>query len=91
MQVQTDQRASPTRFARRFFERVADFLSPVLECPACGSESKQRRCERSGRLRPGKLNDVWSRVISNEIEYLCPSCGESIWVPETSTYYYPMG
>ena len=91
MQVQSDRRASPTGFVRRLFEKFADFLSPTLECPACGSESKQQRCERSGRLRPGKISKAWSRAISNEIEYLCPSCDESIWVPEASTYYYPMG
>ena len=91
MQVQTDLRVPPTRFVRRFFEKAADFLSPTLECPACDSESKQRRCERSGRVRPGKIEAAWSRAISNEIECLFPFCGASIWVPEASTYHYPMG
>lgn len=39
--------------------------------------------------RAATLREV--QVISSEIECLCPSCGESIWVPEVSTCYYSMG
>jgi len=91
MQVRTDRKPSPDRGIRRFFEAVADFLSPTLICAGCGAECKQRRCKKSGAVRPVGIDDVWSRVAINEVEYLCPFCGESIWVTETSTYYYPLG
>jgi len=91
MQVRTDRRTSPNRPLRRLFETVADFLSPTLECAGCGAESKQRHCKKSGVVRPVGMDEVWSRVTISEIEHLCPFCGESIWVPETSTYYCPLG
>lgn len=91
MQVETDRNASPGRPVHRFFESVADFLSPPVKCDACGNECKQRRCKQSGAVRPIDQGETWAGGVIYEIEYLCPACGGSIWMPEASTYYYPMG
>ncbi len=95
MQVRTDRDAAHSTAAkgpvRRFFGTVADFFSPTLQCAACGAESKQRHCERTGDARPVATEASWLRATASEVEYVCPACGESIWVLEPSAYYYPMG
>ncbi len=95
MQVRTDRdaarRASDKGSVRRFLDRIADYFSPTLLCDACGAECKQRHCKRTGNVRPVAGVDPWFRVTANEIEHVCPSCGESIWVLQPSAYYYPMG
>ena len=95
MQVRTVDRPSvglsPQRGpVRRFFESVADFLSPTLECDACGAVSKQRRCERTGAVRPIPVDAPWTRWTASETEHLCPRCGASIWVLDVPVVY-PMG
>lgn len=91
MQVETDRDVSSGRPVRGFFGSVADFFSPPVTCDGCGNECKQRRCKRSGAVRPIDNGETLAGGIVYEIEYLCPACGESIWMPEASTYYYPMG
>jgi len=95
MQVRTDRdaarRASAGGPVRRFFDRVADVFSPTLLCGTCGAECKQRHCERTGNVRRVQGDEGWFRMTANEVEHVCPSCGESIWVLEASAYYYPMG
>ena len=81
---------SPDGRAHRWFERFLDFFSPTLTCPTCGSDSKLRRCERTGEIRsPTGSGEVgrWSPV---EVEFVCPVCLGSIWYLDTSTAYpYP--
>jgi hypothetical protein len=95
MQVRSDQDAArdalPRGAVRRFLGTIADYFSPTLHCEACGSESKQRHCERTGNVRPVAGDESWFRVTADEIEHVCPSCGASIWVLQPSAYYYPIG
>jgi hypothetical protein len=90
MQVRTDRDTSPGHPIRRFFESVADFLSPTLECSACGATNKQRRCATTGAVRSVEGAAAWPREFACETEHLCPSCGASIWVLETVDCYYPL-
>jgi len=95
MQVRTDRDAARSGSARgpvrRFFGAVADFFSPTLHCGTCGAQCKQRHCERTGNIQRVVADEAWFRMTANEVEHVCPSCGESIWVLEPSAYYYPMG
>lgn len=96
MQVHTDPDATVDRFVPRrplhsLFAVVADFFSPMLKCDACGAECKQRHCDRTGAVRPIHEDNAWLRSTANEIEYVCPSCGESIWLLVATTYLYPAG
>ncbi|MCL1594617.1 MAG: hypothetical protein M3132_09725 [Actinomycetia bacterium] len=87
----TDERTSTDRPMHRFFEAIADFFSPTLVCAECQAEHKQRQCHKTGVVRPVEGDYGWSQVTANEIEFICPSCGESIWALTTQAYYYPLG
>lgn len=96
MQVQSDHNATtghaaPRGAFRRLRERIADFLSPTLVCAACGDASKQRHCDKTGAVRPVDDDRGWVRSAAYEIGYVCPTCGESIWVLQATTYLYPAG
>lgn len=96
MHVQSDHDATighapPDEIFRRLRERIADFLSPTLVCAACGDASKQRHCDKTGEVRPVDDGGAWVRSAAYEIEHICPTCGESIWVLQATTYLYPAG
>ncbi len=95
MQVQQDRdtdRSTPRNgVIRRSYEAVANFFSPTLVCSTCHAEHTQRQCARTGVVRPVSGDDGWFHVTANEIEYICPSCNESIWVLAAPAYYYPLG
>jgi hypothetical protein len=96
MKVHTDPDATVNHVVHRrpfhsLFETAADFFSPMLKCDACGAECRQRHCERTGAVRPIEEGHAWLRSTANEIEHICASCGESIWVLVATTYVYPAG
>jgi hypothetical protein len=96
MQVQSDHNATighapSDGIFRRLRERIADFLSPTLVCAACGGASKQRHFDKTGEVRSVDYGRAWVRSAAYEIEHVCPTCGESIWVLQATTYLYPAG
>jgi hypothetical protein len=96
MQVQSDHNltighAPPDGAFRRLRERIADFLSPTMACATCGGTPKLRHCDKTGAVRPVDDGRAWVRSAAYEIEYVCPTCGDSIWVLQTTTYLYPAG
>ena len=79
------------RSSRRFREAILDFFSPTLTCEACGTDTKMRRCSRTGESRPVHESEPVYRVYPIEVEFLCPACGGSIWYLDASAQYpYPL-
>lgn len=92
MQSHTRHDAAPDRSGairkqHGLIERIADYFSPTLSCTQCGARTKERHCETTGEVRPRLTDKEWSRYAAMEVEYVCPSCGDTFWVLEVAPTY----
>jgi predicted RNA-binding Zn-ribbon protein involved in translation (DUF1610 family) len=87
MQAHTTSHPADRRQRRRFRDRLLDIFSPTLTCGACGTNTKQYRCEPTGEFRSTDRGEAVTRWTALEIGHRCPTCGATIWVLDVPAQY----